>query len=137
MLAHTVLLMTGLSVAVAARAGVTLLTLRSGTPQSAHAMVSVGTKQYEAVFTKPLVVHVTPDDAKVRFTCITPGCTFPPQVQGDNVNRANASAYDVDADNGVASISLTVRTLSVERAVIVAQAANGHGPPARFVLNER
>lgn len=134
MLAHVVLLMTGFLVAAP---GVTRLTLVSGTQQSAHAMVSVGTKQYETVFTKPLVVRVSPKDAKVRFTCITPGCTFPPQVQGDNVNRAGANAYDVDADNGVASIKLTVRTLSVQPAIVVARVARGHGPQARFMLNER
>lgn len=137
MLAHAVLLATGLSLAVAASAGITRMTLVSGAAQSAHAMVSVGTKQYETTFTKSLAVRVKPADAKVRFTCITPGCTFPPQVVDENANRASPNAFDVDAQNGIASITFVVRTTSVQRVTIRAQSANGRGPTVAFLLIER
>jgi hypothetical protein len=137
MLAHAVLLMTGLTLAVAASAGVTSMTLTSGATQTAHAMVAVGTKEYETTFTTSLAVRVKPEDAKVRFTCITPGCTFPTQVVVENANRAALNAFDVDADSGVASIKFVVRTPSVEPVTIVAQAANAHGPTVRFLLVER
>ena len=137
MFAPAVLLMTGLLLAVAPAPALTRLTMVSGSGQSAHAWVAVGTKEYETVFETPLVVHVTPDDGKVRFTCVTAGCTFPPQVVGENANRASASAFDVDADSGTASITLTVRTPTVEPISVIAQAANGHGPRLQFTLIAR
>lgn len=137
MLAHAVLLMTGLLLALVPAAGVTRLVMVSGSGQVAHAWVAVGTKEYETVFATPLVTHVAPDDAKVRFTCVTAGCTLPPQVVGENANRANASAFDVNAENGVASIALTARTPTVEPITVVAQSADGKGPRVKFTLIAR
>ena len=137
MIVHPVLLVTGLLAAIAPGTPIARITIASGTPQSAHAMVAVGTNQYETTFGKPLVARVAPADAKVRFTCITPGCTFPPQVMAENANRAGPNAFDVDADSGVASISFVVRTLSVQPVTVVARAPDGRGPAVRFVLIAR
>jgi hypothetical protein len=139
MIVHTVLLMTGVLAAIAPSTPIARITIASGTSQSAHAMVAVGTNQYETTFEKPLVAHVVPANAKVRFTCVTPGCTFPPQIMAENANRAGPNAFDVDADTdtGIASISFVVRTLSVQPVTVVAQSPSGRGPSVRFVLIAR
>jgi hypothetical protein len=114
------------------------IAMKSGSQQSAHAWAAPGTKLYETKFDDALVVTVSPPDAKVRFRCITRGCILPPQEQGEGINRADASAFDVDAEGGIASIKLIVRSPSVQPIVVAAQAANKpHGPIVRFVLNAR
>ena len=74
---------------------------------------------------------------KIRFRCITKGCEFPASDQPDTVTRVDTNAYDVAAVKGEAAIKLTIWTVTPENVVVVAQASNGKGPQARFLLNER
>jgi hypothetical protein len=112
------------------------LTIKSGTPQTVHAWVAARAKKYELDIPAALVVNVSPADVKVRFRCVTPGCEFPPSDQPDSVTRVDASAYDVTAKNGAATIKLTIWTASPESVVVVAQPAGAKQPQVRFSLNE-
>lgn len=114
-----------------------VVTVQSGTPQTAQAWVAARTDRYETHFDDALVVKAGKGVAKVRFRCITRGCEFPPSDQPDNVSRVGASAYDVVPKKGLASIKLIVWTVTPENVVVVAQSADGKGPQARFLLNER
>lgn len=113
------------------------LTIESGTPQTAQAWVAARANRYETKFDRALVVGVSPDKIKVRFRCITRGCEFPASDQPDSVSRVDASAYDVQSAKGVASIKLTVWTVTPENVVVVAQPAGANTPQVRFILNER
>lgn len=114
------------------------ITIKSGTPQSAHAWAPPGTNLYETTFTTPLVVTVTPKDVKIRFSCVTPGCIFPPQEQGENIERAAPNAFDATAEHGVASIKLVIRSVSTQEIAVDARpAGNPHAPSARFRLTAR
>jgi hypothetical protein len=113
------------------------LTIRSGTPQTARAWVAARADRYETKFDKALVVDVVPAKTKIRFRCITKGCEFPASDQPDTVARVDTSAYDVASVKGKATIKLTIWTVTPEDVVVVAQASDGKGPQARFLLNER
>ena len=114
------------------------IAIKSGSQQSAHAWAAPGTKLYETQFGAALVVTVTPADAKIRYRCVTPGCVLPPQEQGEGINRVDTRTFDVDADKGIASIKLIVRTQSVQPVIVRAQAADEpHGASVGFVLNAR
>ncbi|MBV8151616.1 MAG: hypothetical protein JOY59_08670, partial [Candidatus Eremiobacteraeota bacterium] len=64
---------------------------------------------YVAEFTQPLVVTVgNVKNVAVRFTCVTPHCTFPPSDQPDTVTRVDPATYDVRVVKGKAEIALTV-----------------------------
>jgi hypothetical protein len=114
------------------------IAIQSGSGQHARAWAAPGTKLYETQFAGPLVVAVSPPDAKVRFRCTTAGCILPPQEQGEGIDRVDARTFDVDAKNGVAAIKLIVRSVSVQTISILAQAAGEpHGRAVRFELRER
>lgn len=129
--------LTGCSLAAAPANELVRLTIRSGTPQTAPAWVAARADRYETKFDKALVVDTAPAKLKIRFRCITKGCEFPASDQPDTVTRVDTSAYDVAAVKGEAAIKLTVWTVTPENVVVVAQASNGKGPQARFLLNER
>lgn len=127
---------TGMFVSAAAASDPLRIAIKSGTPQYGHAMAPAGTNDYETAFDAPLVATVSPPDAKVRFRCITPGCSLPPQVQ-ENANRHDAVSFDVAAADGIASIKLIVRSASVQPLVVVAEPASGRGNTVRFYLTAR
>jgi hypothetical protein len=128
---------TGCSLAAAPASELVRLTIRSGTPQTARAWVAARASRYETKFDKALVVDNVPAKMKIRFRGITKGCEFPASDQPDTVTRVDASAYDVAGVKGEAAIKLTIWTVTPEDVVVVAQASNGKGPQARFLLNER
>ena len=114
------------------------IAVKSGSQQSAHAWAAAGANLYETVFNDSLAVTVSPADTRVRFRCLTPGCVFPPSDQPDGTDRVDKTAFDVTSDNGVASIKLTIRTISTGPVIVIAQPSNNpHGPTARFVLIAR
>ena len=128
---------TGCSLTAAPASELVRLTIRSGTPQTARAWVAARADRYETKFDKALVVDVVPAKTKIRFRCITKGCEFPASDQPDTVARVDTSAYDVASVKGEATIKLTIWTVTPEDVVVVAQASDGKGPQARFLLNER
>jgi hypothetical protein len=128
---------TGCSLTAAPASELVRLTIRSGTPQTARAWVAARADRYETKFDKALVVDVVPAKTKIRFRCITKGCEFPASDQPDTVARVDTSAYDVASVKGKATIKLTIWTVTPEDVVVVAQASDGKGPQARFLLNER
>ncbi len=131
------LVITTLPLAVAAAGDAPQITIKSGSPQTVHAWVAAREKKYEMDIPAALVVNVSPDKTKIRFRCITPGCEFPPSDQPESVSRVDASAYDVAAAKGEASIKLTIWTTTPESVVVVAQPADAAGPQVRFTLNEQ
>ncbi len=131
------LILAGLSLAPASGKDTPRLTIKSGTPQTARAWVAARADRYEVDFNAALVVNVSPAKVKVRFRCITRGCEFPPSDQPDTVARVDGSAYDVQSVKGMASIKLTIWTVTPENVVVVAQPAGAKGPQVRFLLNEQ
>ncbi len=102
------------------------------------AYASTHSSEYEVEFHQPLVVAVTGHVDKIRYRCISRGCTFPPADQGEDVERVNKSTYDVKVDDGKATIELTVAMPSVESVIVEARPASGAGKAvARFVLTAR
>jgi hypothetical protein len=134
---RVIVLLTLAAGAPAAASAPARIAIASGTPQSARAWAPAGTNDYETTFDQALVVKVSPADAKVRFRCATPSCTFPSQVQGEAVTRVDPSAYDVTAEHGIASIKLTVRSASVQALTVVAKLASGRSAEVRFALTAR
>ena len=132
------LAVTGISLAAASGNDLTRITLKSGTPQTARAWVAARANRYETKFDAALAVNVSPAKIKVRFRCVTRGCEFPASDQPDTVSRVDPSTYDVTSVKGVASIKVTIWTLTPETVTVVAQPAEGAGrPQVRFVLNAR
>jgi hypothetical protein len=129
--------LSGLPFAAASANAVPQLAVKSGTPQTARAWVAARANRYETRFDDALVVRVSPAKIKVRFRCITRGCEFPPSDQPDTVSRVDASAYDVESRQGLATIKLTVWTVTPENVVVVAQPTGAAKPQVRFNLNER
>jgi hypothetical protein len=127
----------GLTLAAAAAKEPPRLTIKSGTPQTARAWVAARANRYETKFDAALVVNVSPDKIKVRFRCITRGCEFPPADQPDTVARVDSNAFEVLSAKGVASIKLTIWTVTPEDVVIVAQPVGSNAPQVRFILKER
>jgi hypothetical protein len=127
----------GLPLVAAASKDVPQISIKSGTPQTARAWVAARADRYETRFDAALVVRVSPAKTKVRFRCITRGCEFPASDQPDSVSRVDPSAYDVVSAKGEASIKLTIRTITPENVVVVAQPAGASKPQVRFILNER
>jgi hypothetical protein len=125
------------SFAAAAASAPQRISIKSGTPQTVRVWVAARADRYEANFSAPLVVSVSPAKVKVRFRCITHGCEFPASDQPDTVTRVDTSAYDVASVKGQASIKLTIWTDTPENVVVVAQPTGAAGPQVRFVLNEQ
>jgi hypothetical protein len=131
------LIVAALSLAPASGKDVPRLTIKSGTPQTARAWVAARASRYEVAFNAALVVNVSPSKLKVRFRCITHGCEFPAADQPDTVVRVDGSAFDVQSVKGIASIKLTIWTVTPENVVVVAQPADAKAPQVRFILNEQ
>jgi hypothetical protein len=105
----------------------------SGTPQSAHAYVAPAAPKYVTEFTRPLVVRV--EGARnpklgVRFSCITPDCELPPQVQPDEVKRIDPRTFEAQSKDGKATISLIVSTATPRTVEVVAEPLAGPGERA-------
>jgi hypothetical protein len=139
--------------APARAAKVVRIEIVAGTPQTGRAYAAPAARRYLTEFPQLLAVRVVglPAHAasrKVRFTCVTPGCTLAPADQPDGVDRAKdgqghdaPNAYDVDIDKGKASVRVIV---SSERAVgtyvvtAVPEVENGErAVPASFTLITR
>ena len=129
------IVMAGMFASTATASDPLRLAIKSGSPQDGHAMAPPATNDYETAFDRPLVVTVSPPNGKVRFRCITPGCSLPPLIT--SAKRHDAVSFDVDADKGVASIKLILRSASVQPLVVVAEPASGHGNTVRFFLTAR
>ena len=89
----------------------------SGAQQSATAYVVSNAPRYLTEFPELLVVRVPGappgDDFRIRFHCVTPGCTLVPADQphdGDNVERIDRTAYKAKLVKGLASIRISVES---------------------------
>jgi len=113
-----------------------------GTPQNAPAYAASNAAEYVTTFAHPLVVTVRGKNrGKIRFSCISPGCRFPPSDQPDSVTRFDPRSYDVEPEKGKASIELTLATPAPGTFTVIAypaaDAAKKNRPEVRFTLVAR
>ena len=129
-----------LAAATATQHGLPHLRVVSGTPQSAVAYASGTSAQYVTVFTTPLRVWVgAAKNVAVRFSCVTAGCTLPPQDQPDTVVRVDPTSYDVKVVKGQAEVSLTLATTEPGTFTVLAypSTARRHAGAVAFILTAR
>lgn len=124
----------------AARPVIVRARIVSGSAQAAHAWVSPAAPTYVTEFPKPLVVAVAPEAAegkarRVRFRCVTAGCTLAPADQPNaeeihavwryispisvKKNILDPAAKDADVADGRASIGIAIEAARPDATYVI------------------